>query len=372
MSKDKTNGIRKLNVLDLFAGCGGLSKGFEKAGFNILAANEFWFDAAQTHRMNHPGSLMIEGDITDPSVKKEIISKSKGQVDVVIGGPPCQAYSMAGKRDPNDPRGKLFEDYIDVVKAVMPPFFVIENVKGMLTIKHERDNLTRTEKITLGKLREELETEKKKDNPKKLREIKTEIARYEEKVLSMIERKFKKLGYVIRYEVLNAANFGIPQRRERVILIGTNTGKEIVFPEPTHNGKWKTVREAIDDLKEREESKELHHILPVHSSDFLKKIRNTPIGKSVFETYRDAFFRSDPELPSLTVKENHNGVFVHYEKDRVMTARELARLQDFDDSFLFYGTKSSVLKQIGNAVPVGLAAAIGKAVKKMLRETIIK
>ncbi|MBI2084623.1 MAG: DNA cytosine methyltransferase [Candidatus Aenigmarchaeota archaeon] len=382
--------MKKLNVLDLFAGCGGLSKGFEKAGFNILAANEIWHPAAETHRMNHPNTFMVEGDITNQKIKQMLIKICKDKVDVIIGGPPCQAYSVAGRRDPTDPRGKLFEDYVDIVKSLKPSFFVMENVKGILSMMHDREDLADDKINKVQEMREQvdeissiLKHNKLNENEVKfykerLLHLKKDIKQYQEKVTDMIAKRFKRIGYDMGFQVLNAADYGVPQKRERVIFIGTNTKKKITFPTPTHSmnpqikldgkklDKWNTVAKAIGDLENKEEDTKLHHILPSHSVEFLKKIQNTPIGKSVFRNYTDAFYRCNPNEPSRTVKENHNGVFLHYSKDRVMTPRELARLQDFDDDFIFFGGKSSVLVQIGNAVPVGLAKAIASHVKGLI------
>lgn len=402
--------MNKINVLDLFAGCGGLSKGFENAGFNIIAANDDWKPAAETHIANHPNSKFFLGDITKEDIKKEIIDfcKKKG-CDVVVGGPPCQAYSMAGLRDLNDPRGKLFEDYVEIVTKLQPKIFVMENVKGILTMKHYRDNLSKEEKQELSKFMK-LDKEKAdllllrkqsknnperfkftKDDEKKLEQLKEEVKNVRkqidnlfELVTDKIKKRFKKIGYDVDFSVLNSADFGVPQKRERVIFIGKKEDGPVTFPEPTHsmNSKenlsnwtkrmkikpWKTVKEAIGDLETLEENHTINHVFTSHNDDFTKKIKNTPIGKSVFGNYSDAFFKAPPNEPSRTVKENHGGVFVHYSKDRVMTPRELARLQSFPDDFVFMGSKSTILKQIGNAVPVGLAEAIGKHVKNLLKE----
>ena len=125
-----------LKVIDLFSGCGGFSKGFEDAGFEIVAANDIFKEAAETYKHNHPSTKFIFGDITKQEIKDEIISTAKELgCDGIIGGPPCQAYSTSGNRDPNDPRGKLFEEYIEIVNKVKPSFFVMENVRGILSMK---------------------------------------------------------------------------------------------------------------------------------------------------------------------------------------------------------------------------------------------
>jgi DNA (cytosine-5)-methyltransferase 1 len=391
--------MKEYKVLDLFAGCGGLSKGFELAGFNVVAGNDILDHAGETYKRNHPNSKFFLGDITDEEMKKQIISymKEKG-CDVIIGGPPCQAYSMAGLRDSKDPRGRLFEEYVEIVKELQPKVFVMENVKGILTIKHDRDNLTDEEKKELEELRNaekeradllllrkqhKNNSEKYKyteEDERRLEEIKEEVKRlkdhlgdYQEKVTDKIVRRFNGLGYDVKFKLLNSANYGVPQKRERVIFIGKKKNGKITHPEPTHsekgeNGlkKWVSIKEAIGDLEDKEEDINFNHIITNHNEEFTEKIKKTPIGKSVFGNYSDAFFKAYPDQPSRTVKENHGGVFVHYKHNRVMTPRELARLQSFPDDFIFEGSKSKQLVQIGNAVPVGLAKAIAEHIKKLI------
>jgi site-specific DNA-cytosine methylase len=391
--------MTEYKVLDLFAGCGGLSQGFEQAGFNIVAGNDILDHAGETYKRNHPNTKFFLGDITDEEMKKQIISymKEKG-CDVIIGGPPCQAYSMAGLRDPNDPRGRLFEEYVEIVKELQPKVFVMENVKGILTIKHDRDDLTEEEKRELEELRNAekeradllLLRKQYKNNPekykyteadeKRLEEIKEEVKRlknhlgdFQEKVTDKIVKRFNGLGYDVKFKLLNSANYGVPQKRERVIFIGKKKNGKITHPNPTHSEKgedglkrWVSIKEAIGDLEDKEEDINFNHIITNHNEEFTEKIKNTPIGKSVFGNYSDAFFKAYPDQPSRTVKENHGGVFVHYKHNRVMTPRELARLQSFPDDFIFEGSKSKQLVQIGNAVPVGLAKAIAEHIKKLI------
>jgi len=391
--------MTEYKVLDLFAGCGGLSKGFELAGFNVVAGNDILDHAGETYKRNHPNTKFFLGDITDEEMKKQIISYMKENgCDVIVGGPPCQAYSLAGLRNPNDPRGKLFEEYVEIVKKLQPKIFVMENVKGILNMKHDKDNLIEEEKKELEELRnaekERAEllllrkqhknnSEKYKyseANEKRLEEVKEEVkilknhlGDYQEKVTDKIVKRFNDLGYEVKFKLLNSANYGVPQKRERVIFIGKKKNGKITHPEPTHsengeNGlkKWVSIKEAIGDLEDKKEDINFNHIFTSHNKEFLEKIKNTQIGKSVFGNYSDAFFRSYPEQPSRTVKENHGGVFVHYKNNRVMTPRELARLQSFPDDFIFEGSKSKQLIQIGNAVPVGLSKAIAEHIKKLL------
>lgn len=397
--------MRKLRVLDLFAGCGGLSKGFElTGGFEIVAANEIWEPAQKTYERNHPEVLLVKGDITEESIKRKLLESFAGtKCDVIVGGPPCQAYSHAGARDPDDPRGKLFEDYVALVDRLRPTVFVMENVKGILTMEHERDELNATEQRILDEITD-LETKRRellllrkrsKNNPerfpfgptdeKRLELIKGQLGKKKrsgsiarEKVTDIILRRFRDIGYRVEFRLLNAANYGVPQKRERVIFIGVRDTREIRFPEPTHISDarerdlfakpWATVRDAISDLRAVRDDVEWNHIRTVHSPEFIDKIQRTPVGKSVFGGYSDSFYKNPPDEPSRTVKENHGGVLVHYEEDRVMTPRELARLQSFGDDFIFEGSKSQILVQIGNAVPPLLGRAIGGAIKEMLSD----
>lgn len=398
----------QINCFELFAGCGGLGYGFHKQGFNIVACNELEGPIANTYKENFPDTNVIVGDITKQEIKDLAYSNFEDKsCDVILGGPPCVAYSMAGHRNSRDPRGQLFKDYIDVVKKLKPKVFIMENVKGILTILHDKPILTNEEKQTANKYYK-LEEEKLELLAKKkvltlkseeggetyqteveqnkaalkivvsnLKKMEKDIPTFRMKVTDIIKETFQELGYRVEMKLLNSANYGVPQKRERVIFIGVRNDitKDITYPAETHSKegmdgkpKWVSVRDAIDDLKDKEEDiATLQHIYTAHSPAFIEKIKNTPIGKSVNPKYTEAFYRCDPNSPSNTVKENHGGVFIHYEKDRVMTPRELARLQSFPDDFKFKGTKTKILVQLGNAVPCGLSYAIATEIKKLLQ-----
>ena len=393
-----------MNCFELFAGCGGLGYGFHKNGFNIVGANELDDSIAETYKHNFPNTNVIVGDITKKEIKEKIFDCFKNKsCDVILGGPPCVAYSMSGHRNSRDPRGQLFKDYVDIVKNLKPKAFVMENVKGILTIMHDKPNLSKKEKdladkyYELEEIKLKLQAEKKQlsvknkkpgsipvlKNRKAIREINKKIKMMEKnipdfrmKVTDIIKSIFEKLGYKVKMKLLNSANYGVPQKRERVIFIGlrNDINKEIVYPIETHSKnedsgklKWVSVKEAIDDLKDLPEDKELlQQIYTKHSDKFIEKIKKTEIGSSVTKKYKEAFFRCDPDKPSNTVKENHGGVFIHYEKNRVMTPRELARLQSFPDNFQFKGSKSNMLIQLGNAVPCGLSKAIAYEIKNLI------
>jgi len=392
------------NILDLFAGCGGFSCGLEQAGFAVVAGNDIAEWAAETHRANHPHSRFFLGSITDPALRAEIIDHAKAQqVEIVVGGPPCQAYSLAGKRDVDDARGHLFEDYVAVVSAVRPKLFVMENVKGLLSMKHDRVDLPRSGRKVLARIkdleREQLDLRKQRKQSRntdripfpeadalRLEQVSGELARLRletgtlrESVPQRIVARFEALGYRVEYRVLNAADYGVPQRRERVIFIGSRLGSPILFPSPTHRDPavppslfdpalppWVTTAQAIGDLAEAREDRAWGHEFTRHKPDFVQRLARTPVGGSVYEGFSDAWYRQRPDEPSRTVKENHGGVFVHYAHPRVLTPRELARLQSFPDAFRFAGPKSKVLVQIGNAVPPLLGKAIGTALREML------
>jgi len=393
-----------MNCFELFAGCGGLGHGFHKENFNIVVANELEENIAVTYKHNFPDTNVIVGDVTQKSIKEKIYKAFENKdCDVILGGPPCVAYSMSGHRNSRDPRGQLFKDYVEFVKVLKPKVFVMENVKGILTILHDKPNLIpeekkladeyyvlEEEKLKLSAEKKHLSVKKKKKTSipvvrnkrlikevnSKIKKMKNDIPKFRMKVTDIITTTFENMGYNVQMKLLNSANYGVPQKRERVIFVGVinDITEKFEYPLSTHNKegidgklKWISVKEAIDDLKNLPEDFEnLQQIYTKHTPKFIQKIENTEIGSSVLKKYSEAFYRCYPDRPSNTVKENHGGVFVHYEKNRVMTPRELARLQSFPDDFVFKGTKSSMLIQLGNAVPCGLSNAIAKQVKKLL------
>ncbi|MGQ4876557.1 MAG: DNA cytosine methyltransferase [Promethearchaeia archaeon] len=400
----------KYTVVDLFCGCGGFSQGFIQAGFEVIAANDHWKPALITYKFNHKKTIIIEGDITLAETKEKLYSSIKGKkVNVIIGGPPCQAYSIAGNRNPDDPRGQLYLDFVEIVNNLKPDFFVMENVKGLLNMKHVNPNLNQKKlknfKINCQKLQRYKDLKRFKAQriltSKELNEfntlknnlkmIKNNI---EECLIPLIDKilaKFESIDYKVRWKLLNSADYGVPQIRERVFFIGTkHKNIKIKFPKPTHTNsinqtridgflsksnkilkKWVPVKDVLKKYENMPENETLSHILTKHNKKFVERIKNTPIGGNVFKNYSDAWWRLDPNKPSRTVKENHGGVFIHYKYDRTCTPRELAALQSFDDSFIFKGTKSAILKQIGNAVPPLLAKNIADVIKLMLNQIYI-
>ena len=221
---------------------------------------------------------------------------------------------------------------MDLVTRLSPKVAVIENVPGILSMRRPDGTL----------------------------------------VIDAIAQAFKARGYSTGYHLVNSADFGDPQTRKRIVIFGWREGSLPSFTK-THDGqgnndlpRWRTVRDAIGDLADAPENPEAWHVFVRSSPEFVQQISRTPVGHSASLCYHEAFYRNPPDKPSITVKANNGGVFVHYAADRLVTPLELARLQSFPDHYRFHGTKGDVLRQIGNAVPVGLATAIGNAVIGML------
>ncbi|SHO97505.1 DNA cytosine methyltransferase [Mycobacteroides abscessus] len=316
-----------LTLVSLFSGGGGLDLGFERAGFEVKTCVDNDPESCKTLRHNRPEWDVFEGDIRNfhPTTT----------ADVVIGGPPCQGFSTAGKGDPNDPRNYLWQQYFRIVEAVQPRAVVLENVSG-------------------------LRNGKNKDH------------------LAGIEAKLHSLGYEFAMDVLNAADFGVPQVRKRLIVIGLKTGSPSM-PQPTVS-KQKTVWEAISDLARRKKADpDFNHEPNKHAPHVVARWNKLAPGQSD-PNYGRA--RLDASKPSSTIragggygpKGDHLAGFhppIHPTLPRQLTVREAARLQTFDDDWIFKGSKTAQGRQVGNAVPVDLAEAIAKHVLKLLQSETI-
>jgi DNA (cytosine-5)-methyltransferase 1 len=336
-SKDEVNWIEidkywdnpttsKLTFVDLFSGAGGISKGFELAGLKGVCGMD-WFDAAaKTYRRNfhHP---FVEGDIKQDSVKKEFYSNIKSQlgkkkVNIVAGGFPCQGFSMAGNRIVDDPRNSLYKEMLDIVINLQPDFVVCENVVGLRS-------------MLSGKVEE------------------------------MIIEDFRDAGYEMNVTILRAADYFVPQKRDRVIFIGNKIGKTNFHPKPLLEPvNYITTGEAIKDLMKMKANESFNHVPTNHRPDMAERMLKLEEGKSLYKGYSDAWKKCPWDEPSCTIKENHGGVNVHPKLGRVLTAREMARIQSFPDDFIFEGPKNKQLVQLGNAVPPLLSKAIGLAIRK--------
>lgn len=348
--------MNTLNCIDLFSGAGGLSYGFQAAGFNVLIGIDNDAKALETFELNHHESKSICGDITTVTYEKDIKSLiGDKKIDVIIGGPPCQGMSLSGFRKLDDPRNKLYLSYIRLVDEIRPDAFVIENVPGLVSLFG-------------GQIKE-----------------------------SIIE-KFTEMGYNICYQIMCAADYGVPQNRRRVVFVGFKDGTTFEFPPKstdvvTCEMALSDLPPLIDDLGTddgviyytdpknsyqrlmRQKSMLVHnHVAAKHSEKVRQIISLVPAGgnyKDLPEEYRDtrhfhvAWTRFPDDKPAPTIDTGHRHHF-HYKYDRVPTVRECARIQSFPDDFIFLGNKTQQFRQVGNAVPPLMAQAIAEQLKKYL------
>lgn len=327
--KSQRNGY---NFIDLFSGAGGLSCGLVMAGFTPIGSVEIMEQAVATYKYNFVDKKGFNEnvetrDIRDPSVKKDLYKSVKDkEIDLIVGGFPCQGFSMAGNRIVTDERNTLYLDMLEIVNNLKPKIVVMENVPGLRSM--------------LG-------------------------GKVEEKIIN----DFENIGYKINVTVLNAADYYTPQTRKRVIFVGNRIGKDNYHPKPILTEKeYITTKAAISDLMKKKPDPLFNHIPTKHSDEMEKRLLAVKEGESLYKNYSDAWKKCPWNAPSCTVKENHGGVNIHPKLPRVLTAREMARLQSFPDDFIFQGSKKWQLVQIGNAVPCYLGKAIGLAVEKMLDE----
>tara|TARA_R110002126_G_scaffold181187_2_gene329960 strand:+ start:54983 stop:56230 length:1248 start_codon:yes stop_codon:yes gene_type:complete len=320
----------KYTSADLFCGAGGMAKGFEMAGFKQVGGLDWFKEAGMTYRHNFKHQL-IEGDITSSSIKNKFIKTVKTALKgkpltVLSGGFPCQGFSMSGSRIVEDDRNSLYKDMLEIIEELQPQFIVAENVKGLRS-------------MLKGKVEDK---------------IKTDISN---------------LGYTVNVTVLNSADYYVPQKRERIIFIANRIKKENYHPSPLlESGSYITTKEAIQDLIELKDDAAFNHVRTKHSDSMKERLAAVPEGKSLYDNYSDSWKKCPWNEASCTIKENHGGVNIHPIKPRVITVREMARLQSFPDDFIFKGAKGKQMVQIGNAVPPLLAKAIGLSIKKTLEK----
>lgn len=353
---------RQYTVLDLFCGAGGLSRGFLDAGFSVKLGVDFDEIALKTFAKNHDGASVLNLDLFNLSNVDKINSffKEKGwSLDVLIGGPPCQGFSLAGPRHIDDSRNVLYRAMVKTAEILRPRVVVLENVPGMVQLH--------------GGL-----------------------------VKDKIINDFTRLGYKMgEPKILFAPDFGIPQIRKRVVFVGLlNSEEEFIYPTPIVKPKdYVTCEDAIsdlpslvnvigDDIQEypcdplseyqkimRQNSKKIfNHIGTIHDAKTRKFIAMIPEGKnykslpeeySGIYKYHEALTRYHSKKPSLTINTGHRSHF-HYKWDRIPTVRESARLQSFTDDFIFYGNKTQQYRQVGNAVPPILGKVIATEIRKWL------
>ena len=349
--------MKKFTVLDVFCGAGGLSFGFSQAGFKILGGIDSDPQAMKTYSLNFPKSKAVVADLS--SVKAAGLSKliDGSNVDVMVGGPPCQGFSIAGKRLESDPRNILYREYLRIVRFLKPRALLIENVPNILTM-------------------------------------------FEGRVASAIYDDLERIGYDVHVSKVNSADFGVPQLRNRAFFVAIKRGEgKYKFPLPSTPSRDLNCADAISDLPTpdiglfenavpygqdtnnqyqllmREGSNAVHnHWAVAHKERTIEIIAMVPDGgnykclpKDLWSTRKVniAWTRMDSSRPCFTIDAGHNHHF-HYSANRVPTVRESARIQSFSDRFIFQGTRTSQFRQVGNAVPPLVAKALGEALKRAI------
>ena len=332
-----------MNVISLFSGCGGLDLGFEKAGFKVPVANEFDSTIYETFKINHPNTHLIEGDVRKVT-KEDILPYLKGEVDGIIGGPPCQSWSEAGSlRGIEDERGQLFFDYIRILKEFKPKFFLAENVSGMLANRHNE-------------------------------------------AVQNILKLFEDSGYDVTLTLVNAKDYGVAEERKRVFYIGFRKDLKIdfIFPDGStkDDDKKLTLRDIIWDLQESADpsaEKNKHNPLAINNNEyytgayspiFMSRNRVKSWDEQAYTVQASGRqCQLHPQAPKMVKYGKNDCRFVAGKGHlyRRMTIREVARVQGFPDDFKFiYRDTNTAYKMIGNAVPVNLAYEIALAIKEVL------
>ncbi|WP_235232823.1 DNA cytosine methyltransferase [Faecalicatena contorta] len=347
------------DVISLFSGAMGLDIGMSKAGLNVVIGQDF--DVACVETMKANGHNVLGGDIREinPETILEMTGLHRGEPFMICGGPPCQPFSTAGKRlGINDPRGSLFMDFIRMIDYIRPRFFVMENVKGIMS----------------ARLKHVSSAEKDEKDPEQ--KLGT--------VLEVILSEFEKLGYKTVYGVLDAVNYGVPQFRERFVLIGSRDYEDIFLPYPTHfqkhqnkNYRWRTIGDVIKDIEEDDtecatlSADRKRYLQMVPEGGNWKDLPKEIIPEAMGGAYKSGggkvgFYRRlayNQPSPTVTTSPGQKATMLcHPVKDRTLTVKEYARIQEFPDEWKFVGNTSAKYRQIGNAVPVGLAEAIGRAI----------
>jgi DNA (cytosine-5)-methyltransferase 1 len=317
---------KKIKVVDLFSGAGGLTVGFHNENFEILFGVEHDAPAARTYSANfkHP---MLNQDIQ--TLQTDELVEKYGTADIVIGGPPCQGFSMAGRRDVKDPRNSLFMDYLRFVKAFQPKYFVMENVPGILTMKTEDGTL----------------------------------------VASIIQSEFENIGYKLKWKILLACDFGVPQKRRRVIFLGwQNDIAEPFHPEPTHTrDNYVTMRDVL--IPRSEVPQKYFHSQKMIDGFNKRKLNNVSNGKG----FGAQFVKEDEPCYTISARYYKDGsdALVKYSENEIrrLTEKEAARVQSFPDDFVFPVQGVQMYKQIGNAVACKVGCAIANSLLKIFHST---
>ena len=341
------NNKTKMKAVSFFAGCGGLCYGVKAAGFNIVATNELESAYQEIYKDNFGGARFLTSDITQiKDSELESITKEHGELDLMIGGPPCQGFSLAGKRDVNDSRNSLFENYLHIASMLKPKVILMENVRLLTSMKDPDGNL----------------------------------------VSDRVLQKFKEYGYTSSFYHLNAKDYGVAQHRERVFFIGIRNDLEMQpsVPEALNKGVLSqpmTFGDAVSDLEFLESGEksatDKDHKAVKHPEHVLRWLVDVPQGKSAHDNedetlrppsgYNTTYKRQVWGEPAGTVGTTYSMISgcrnVHPIATRSLTTREALRLQSFPDSFKVKGNQGDIRTTIGNAVPPLLAYALAKHIK---------
>ncbi len=346
----------KFKVVDLFCGVGGFSYGFEKTqDFEVILGADIWNIALKTFEKNHKKTTLLNKDLTliDEGYWKSL----KNKVDVIIAGPPCQGFSMSGQRNVNDQRNSLFKEVVKITKIIEPKYVVIENVVGLLSMSDSDGH----------------------------------------DIKGLIKEEFNKIGYKLEYKVLNAADYGVPQQRKRVIFM-ISKNYPLTYPKAKYSStNYVTVGDALGNIpvsgseylsptsqyqKLMSGSKHIYNHEPIqHNELIVKRMSCVPQGGNWQNiplelgqgggTHSNNYRRLDSTKPSITIKHATKSMLIHPFVNRTPTVREVARLQSFDDNFEFLGNKSDQHQQLANAVPPLLGLAIAQEISKNLKNGVV-
>lgn len=337
-----------LNAIDLFSGAGGLHLGFERAGYNIKLCIDNNDLVEKTHKRNFPNIPMINRDINNVPTEEIKTYLGGERVDVVIGGPPCQGFSTIGKRvssNPEkrvgkDPRNELVLTYAKLIKELQPKFIVMENVKGILTLQN---------------------------------------GDYLKNVLKLL----KDAGYNVDYKLINMADYGVPEIRERVIILGNRIGLPVEFPKPDHSDNpndgllmWENCWDAIKDLESLGDTPRFNHVALKHTQKNIERYKLIPEGGRLPEdvlppelyrkNFGNTFKRLSRTRPALTMVPGNDAFPIHPTLNRSLTVREAARIQTFPDTIIFEGNRRQQGHQVGNAVPPLFSEKLAKFLKHQI------
>jgi len=362
--------LKKLIGIDLFCGAGGFSLGLSRNNIEIVMANEIEKDFAKTFELNHPKARMLNEDIHNIDFKKELKKIGYKSIDILCGGPPCQGFSTVGSKNKKDKRNSLFWEFLRAVNETNPKAVIFENVAGFRSL-------------------------------------------YNGKAYETLINELKSIGYNVFSDILNAADYGLPQYRKRTIVVGVTKGCSFEFPKIIKpekkilfEDKYLTVMSAISDLPKLNVGEEKKNYSCKPKNEYQKKMRgkakvltehncsnygkkmqkiislvppkgdisDLPISLRPKKYFNNVYARIDPTKPSPTITRNFGTPSstrcIHPFQNRALSTREGARLQGFPDEFIFCGSKTSKNLQIGNAVPPMLGEVIGKQIKKSLKDYV--